>query len=83
MLSVLRVRGVEVDALVYDEPPGWMQPVRHALGALLVADGRSDEAIVVYREDLDKYPCNGWSLLGLQLALKAQAFSMFICYPCR
>ena len=24
------------DALVYDEPWGWMQPVRHALGALLL-----------------------------------------------
>ncbi len=60
------------DALVYDEPPGWMQPVRHALGALLVADGRYDEAIIVYREDLDRNLCNGWSLLGLELALRAQ-----------
>ena len=25
----------EEDTLVYDEPPGWMIPVRHALGALL------------------------------------------------
>ena len=24
------------DALVYDEPWGWMQPPRHALGALLL-----------------------------------------------
>jgi hypothetical protein len=28
------------DKLVYDEPPGWMHPVRHALGALLIADGK-------------------------------------------
>jgi tetratricopeptide (TPR) repeat protein len=28
------------EGLSYDEPPGWMQPVRHALGALLLADGR-------------------------------------------
>ena len=40
------------DALPYDEPWGWMQPVRHALGALLLEQGRAAEAEVVYREDL-------------------------------
>ena len=28
------------DSLPYDEPWGWMQPVRHALGALLLEQGR-------------------------------------------
>lgn len=60
------------DALVYDEPPGWMQPVRHALGALLMGAERYDEAEAVYRADLDKNARNGWSLLGLQDALRAQ-----------
>lgn len=60
------------DALPYDEPPDWMQPVRHALGALLLASGRAAEAEAVYREDLIKYPNNGWSLLGLSQALEAQ-----------
>lgn len=67
----LRDAVVREDALVYDEPPGWMQPVRHALGALLLAAGRPAEAEAVYREDLAKNPENGWSLLGLEQALTA------------
>ncbi len=63
------------DELVYDEPPGWMQPVRHALGALLMADGRSAEAEAVYRADLEHHRNNGWSLLGLENALAAQGKS--------
>src|SRR5690606_22944065 len=58
--------------LRYDEPPGWMQPVRHALGALLLADGRAAEAEDVYRADLVRHPNNAWSLLGLQQALRKQ-----------
>ncbi len=70
--AILR-EGVEAeDALVYDEPPGWMLPVRHALGALLMADGRFAEAEEVYREDLRRNRDNGWSLTGLQLALQSQ-----------
>ncbi len=57
---------------MYDKPLGWMLPVRHALGALLMADGRHSEAETVYREDLRRNRDNGWSLTGLQLALKAQ-----------
>jgi tetratricopeptide (TPR) repeat protein len=65
-------KGAELeDALVYDEPPGWMQPVRHAWGALLMSAGRRGEAQRVYREDLERNPGNGWSLLGLELALRA------------
>lgn len=59
------------DSLVYDEPPGWMQPVRHALGALLMAAGRAGEAEAVYRADLERNKENGWSLLGLENALAA------------
>jgi tetratricopeptide (TPR) repeat protein len=58
--------------LSYDEPPGWMQPVRHALGALLLADGRHAEAEAVYRADLVRHPNNAWSLLGLQQSLGLQ-----------
>jgi tetratricopeptide (TPR) repeat protein len=57
------------DELVYDEPPGWMQPARHALGALLLVDGRAAEAEEVYRADLQRHPGNGWSLTGLRAAL--------------
>jgi tetratricopeptide (TPR) repeat protein len=70
--AVLREAAALEDQLVYDEPPGWMQPVRHALGALLMSDERWAEAEAVYREDLAKNPENGWSLLGLEQALRAQ-----------
>jgi len=60
------------EALNYDEPPGWMQPVRHALGALLMGAGRADEAEQVYRDDLKLNPHNGWAYLGLEHALRAQ-----------
>ena len=57
------------DGLVYDEPPGWMQPVRHALGALLLEAGRAADAEAVFVEDLKHNPGNGWALLGLEQAL--------------
>ena len=63
------------DSRVYDEPPGWLQPVRHAFGALLVAAKRHAQAEDVYREDLRRNPGNGWSLLGLEQALAAQGKS--------
>jgi len=70
--AILREGIAAEDALVYDEPPGWMLPVRHALGALLMADERYAEAEAVYREDLRRNRDNGWSLTGLQLALQKQ-----------
>lgn len=72
-------RAVELDdALLYDEPWGWIQPARHALGALLLEQGRTDEAETVYREDLGLggtlsratiHPDNVWSLQGLHECL--------------
>jgi len=63
------------DALVYDEPPAWMLPVRHALGALMMSAGQYAEAEEVYRADLMKNRNNGWALLGLSQALEAQGES--------
>lgn len=60
------------DALIYTEPDDWHYPVRHSLGAVLLAAGRSREAEVVYWQDLSKWPENGWALFGLVQALKAQ-----------
>jgi tetratricopeptide (TPR) repeat protein len=67
-------RAVELDdGLPYDEPWGWMQPARHALGALLLEQGRVEEAEGVYRADLGfddtlarpcQHPGNVWSLHG-------------------
>lgn len=60
------------DALKYDEPPAWTVPSRHALGAILIDAKRPAEAEAVYREDLKKYPANGWALRGLATALEMQ-----------
>lgn len=54
----------------YDEPPDWIIPVRHALGAALMTQGRYKEAEQVFREDLKKWPDNGWSLYGLSQTLQ-------------
>jgi tetratricopeptide (TPR) repeat protein len=66
------------DALPYDEPWGWIQPVRHALGALTLEQGRVEQAEQAYREDLGLagdlpraciHPNNIWSLKGLDECL--------------
>ena len=66
------------DGLTYDEPWGWMQPARHALGALLLEQNRVEEAESVYRADLGldatlsracQHPNNLWSLHGLHECL--------------
>ena len=71
-LAQLREAVRREDALRYDEPPGWIVPVRHALGAALLQIGRWQEAEQVYRDDLKKRPRNGWALFGLSRSLKLQ-----------
>jgi tetratricopeptide (TPR) repeat protein len=63
------------DELEYDEPEPLPFPARHWLGAALVEAGRHADAERVYRADLKDHPHNGWSLVGLQQALKAQGKS--------
>ncbi|MFJ9543227.1 hypothetical protein ACIRPX_39150 [Streptomyces sp. NPDC101225] len=72
-------RSIELDdALPYDEPWGWMQPTRHAYGALLLEQGLVAEAEAVYRADLGlddtlprarQHPANVWSLHGFHECL--------------
>jgi hypothetical protein len=67
-------RAVELDdTLPYDEPWGWMQPTRHAYGALLLEQGEVELAEAVYAADLGlddtlgracQHPNNVWSLHG-------------------
>jgi len=63
------------DELEYDEPEPLPFTARHWLGAALIEAGRDAEAEKVYREELEDHPHNGWSLIGLQQALKAQGKS--------
>lgn len=63
------------DAGIYFEPPKWYYPVRESLGAALLKAGRNAEAETVYREDLKRFPENGWSLYGLAASLRAQGKS--------
>jgi tetratricopeptide (TPR) repeat protein len=71
-IEQLRAAIQKEDALKYDEPPGWLIPVRHSLGALLMKQQRFAEAEQVYRDDLARLPENGWSLLGLAESLRKQ-----------
>ncbi|HWD74391.1 MAG TPA: hypothetical protein VG371_04590 [Solirubrobacteraceae bacterium] len=67
-------RAIELDdTLPYDEPWGWMQPTRHAYGALLLEQGEVESAAAVYAADLGldatlpracQHPSNVWSLDG-------------------
>jgi tetratricopeptide (TPR) repeat protein len=68
----LRAAVEKEDALKYDEPPVWMIPVRHSLGASLMQAGHWSEAEQVYRDDLSRLPLNGWSLYGLAESLRLQ-----------
>ncbi|MBX7132872.1 MAG: hypothetical protein K1X67_09375 [Fimbriimonadaceae bacterium] len=68
-LARLRQGVASEDRLRYNEPPDWIQPVRHTLGAALLKAGRLKEAEQVYRADLAKLPNNGWSLYGLSEVL--------------
>jgi tetratricopeptide (TPR) repeat protein len=61
------------DRLPYDEPWGWMQPPRHAYGALLLEQRRVKDAMAVYAADLGitdvlpralRHPNNVWALHG-------------------
>lgn len=69
--QLTRAAAVE-DALNYDEPPDWWNPVRETLGGTLLRAGRAAAAEKVFREDLKRNPKNPRSLYGLAQALKAQ-----------
>jgi len=71
-LTELRAAVKVDDGLKYDEPPAWLIPARHPLGAALMHAGRFAEAEQVYRADLTRLPDNGWSLYGLARSLREQ-----------
>ena len=61
------------DAMPYMEPTYWPVPVRPALGAALLRAGDAVQAERIFREDIQRWPRNGWGLYGLEQALQAQA----------
>ena len=60
------------DALVYGEPPDWTVPIRQELGEALLAAGRPEAAERAFRDDLERFPENAWSLHGMAEALRVQ-----------
>ncbi|NEO66279.1 MAG: hypothetical protein F6J98_40220, partial [Moorea sp. SIO4G2] len=60
------------DKLVYNEPPDWYSPTRYLLGTILLQGNQPEQAEQAFRDDLDIYPENGWSLHGLAKSLQAQ-----------
>src|SRR5205085_9513876 len=71
-LAELRKAAAIEDTLRYSEPPDWIHPVRHSLGATLLKERRAAEAEQVYRDDIARQPNNGWSLFGLAHSLHLQ-----------
>jgi len=72
MISHLENAVAAADAMPYMEPAYWPIPVRPALGAALLQSGDAAKAEEVFREDLRRWPRNGWSLLGLEQSLRRQ-----------
>ena len=71
-LALLRNAVWMQDNLNYDEPWGKMQPIRHALGGLLLEQGLVQEAEEVFRKDLELHPKNPWALVGLIQCIKVK-----------
>ena len=53
------------DELIYNEPRDWLLPARQYLGNALIKAAKYQEAISVFKKDLEINPNNGWSLTGL------------------
>ncbi|DBA79517.1 TPA: hypothetical protein ACH3X2_007704 [Trebouxia sp. C0005] len=70
--SELRKAAAIEDRMAYQEPARLLQPVRHALGYVLLSANKGAEAEQVYRENLAEHPANGFGLLGLSQSLAAQ-----------
>ena len=70
-LAELHASAIAEDKLNYNEPADWPLPVRWYLGAALLEAGDASGAAQAYRQDLQEYPENGWSLFGLAKAQHA------------
>jgi tetratricopeptide (TPR) repeat protein len=75
MIEQLEQAVAAEDAIPYMEPSFWPIPVRPALGNAWLQSGDAAKAEQVFREDLRRWPRNGWSLFGLEQSLRAQGKS--------
>ena len=71
-VAVLEAAIEHEDDLRYDEPEPLNFSARHWLGDLLLDMERYQEAEEVFTAALEDHPMNGWSLYGLEEALRAQ-----------
>ena len=71
-ISLLRAGGELEDGLRYDEPEPLPFSIYTWLGDALHEAGRYEEAENAFRHELSKHPHNGWSLFGLERALRSQ-----------
>ena len=69
--AALRAAVALQDTIPYMEPPYWYYPVRQTLGAVLLQQGRHEEAVAVFQQALKEQPRNGWALWGLARAQSA------------
>lgn len=53
------------DNLIYNEPRDWLLPARQYLGNALIKASKYEEAITVFKKDLQINPNTGWALTGL------------------
>jgi tetratricopeptide (TPR) repeat protein len=70
-IAHFRAAATMEDALTYDEPPPWYHPARNMLGEALLEAGRPADAAAAFRDDLRYVRETGWSLSGLERALRA------------
>jgi tetratricopeptide (TPR) repeat protein len=71
-MTAFRLAIESEDGMDYLEPNEWPLPARQYAGAVLLRQGRFDEAEKLYQEDLIQNPGNGWALLGLAQSLEMQ-----------
>ena len=60
------------DALPYMQPAFWSLPTRQSYGGALLQIGEPARAEQVFRDDLNRFPRNGYALFGLEQALRTQ-----------
>jgi tetratricopeptide (TPR) repeat protein len=60
------------DELGYNEPPDWMIPMRETLGFTYLSSNQPEKAEIIFLENLQLHPNDGWSLKGLYQSLLDQ-----------